>query len=239
MTVQPTGHSLKRPRNPSVSGEPLIANKRSGAKSGQLSVDKISGMSKPQVSPNQRPNLSTCVAKKRPKNDVHPVLLLRAILKESRNQATNKTYHGSFFSKPDEKDVSSYDLELVNAIRAADIDTLRTLHEEGKSMNACNRFGESLLHMCCRRGDAKLVKFLVEEMRVRTNVKDDYGRTPLHDACWTPSPNFEILAILLKNSHKDLLLTADVRGHTPLDYARKEHWTAWIQFFNANRDLLN
>jgi hypothetical protein len=170
MTAQPMGHSLKQPRSPSVSGKPLIANKRSGAKSGQLSVDKISGMSKPQVSPNLRPNLSTCVAKKRPKKDVHPVLLLCTILEESSNQATNKTSNGYFFSKPDEKDVSLYDLEIVNAIRAADIDTLQTLHEEGKSMNACNHFGESLLHMCCQQGDAKLVKFLVEEMRGQTTM---------------------------------------------------------------------
>jgi ankyrin repeat protein len=193
---------------------------------------------KPRVSPNQCPNVTACVSKKRPKNDVHPVLLLRAILKKSGIQSANKTCHGSFFSKPDDKDISSYDLEVVNAIRGADIDTLRTLHKKGKSMNACNRFGESILHMCCRRGDAKLVRFLVEEMRVRTNVKDDYGRTPLHDACWTSSPNVEILEILIKNCHKDLLLAPDVRGHTPLDYARKEHWGVWYQFFNANRELL-
>jgi ankyrin repeat protein len=174
----------------------------------------------------------------RVKNCVSPVTLLRSLLKEQSTQSLNKTCHESFFSKPDENDVTSYDLELVNAIRAKDIDTLRTLHKEGKSMNACNRFGESLLHMCCRRGDAELVKFLVEEIGVRTNIKDDYGRTPLHDACWRPTPNFEIMEILIKNSHRDLLLAADVRGHTPFDYARKEHWGAWVKFFAARRELL-
>lgn len=181
----------------------------------------------------KRPATSTRV-----KNDVSPVFLLRALLKEQSTQSPNKTCLGSFFSKPDEKDITSYDLGLVNAIRAKDIDTLRALHKEGKSMNACNRFGESLLHMCCRRGDVELVKFLVEEIGVRTNIKDDYGRTPMHDACWTSTPNFEIMEILIKYSHTDLLLAADVRGHTPFDYARKEHWGAWVQFFTARTELL-
>jgi hypothetical protein len=31
----------------------------------------------------------------------------------------------------------------------------------------------------------------------------------------------------------DLLLVSDKRGHTPLDYARKDHWQTWIDFFGC------
>jgi ankyrin repeat protein len=83
-----------------------------------------------------------------------------------------------------------------------------------------------------------LVKFFLEAIGVRTNIKDDYGRTPLHDACWSSTPNFEIMEILIKNSNTDLLLAVNVRGHTPFDYARKEHWGAWVHFFVTRRELL-
>lgn len=63
-------------------------------------------------------------------------------------------------------------------------------------------------------------------------VSDDYGRTPLHDACWTPNPNFETISLLLE---KDpwLLSIADCRGSTPLAYVRKAHWGVWIGFLGA------
>ena len=63
-------------------------------------------------------------------------------------------------------------------------------------------------------------------------VSDDYGRTPLHDACWTPNPNFETISLLLE---KDpwLLSIADCRGSTPLGYVRKAHWGVWIGFLGA------
>ena len=45
-------------------------------------------------------------------------------------------------------DGESYDVEIVLAIRQSNIDKLRDLAAH-KSLNACNRFGESLLHMAC------------------------------------------------------------------------------------------
>ena len=63
-------------------------------------------------------------------------------------------------------------------------------------------------------------------------VSDDYGRTPLHDACWTPNPNFETISLLLE---KDpwLLSITDCRGSTPLGYVRKAHWAVWNGFLGA------
>ena len=93
--------------------------------------------------------------------------------------------------------------------------------------------------MACRRGDVPIVKFMIEEADVKLTVKDDFGRTPLHDACWTPEPNFELMDVLLKNCSIDALLAEDVRGHTPFHYARQDHWPKWVDFFRERNDLLS
>jgi len=238
-----SSQSLKRPRVTDTSALPLsshsiITKKHEGAKVGQMP-------SRLQIrATNKRPRVDSSDShKKQPvivdKSAISPVAFLRALLKNvSKQSPQGQSYDGLYFTKPSEEEIASYDLDVVDAIRARDIDKLRAFHKEGKSMNACNRFGESLLHMCCRRGDTELVKFLVEEIGVRINIKDDYGRTPLHDACWTPTPNFEIMDVILKATDTSMLLAADVRGHTPFDYARKEHWGAWLKFFNDKRELL-
>ena len=64
-------------------------------------------------------------------------------------------------------------------------------------MDACNRFGESVLHMACRRGSADMVSFFMADCALPVNISDDFGRTPLHDACWTPAPCFDVVGLLL------------------------------------------
>ena len=230
--------SLKRPRVADTTALPLSSNSIITKEHMRAKVPAM-----PARATNKRPRVTVTNAKKLPiesdNNAVSPVAFLRSLLKNADSLSPqNQSYDGSFFTKPREKEIASYDMEMVDAIRSRDIDKLREFHKEGKSLNACNRFGESLLHMCCRRGDTDLVKFLVEEIGVRINVKDDFGRTPLHDACWTPTPNFEIVDSILKATDTNLLLAADIRGHTPFDYARKEHWEAWLKFFHERRELL-
>lgn len=93
------------------------------------------------------------------------------------------------------------------------------------------------MHLACRRGYLDVVTFLVCEAGVPVLVRDDYGRTPMHDACWSTSPNLELMEFLLRTC-PDLLLLSDVRGHLPFSYVRKEHWKAWIGFLEQHRDLL-
>ena len=91
-----------------------------------------------------------------------------------------------FFLPIDESRIETYSGEFIAAVRARDIDGLRKLYFKDKqNMNCCNRFGESVLHTACRRGGAKVVKFLVEEAKVELRVRDDYGRTPMHDGKYT------------------------------------------------------
>ena len=137
--------------------------------------------------------------------------------------------HGVFDAWTDERK-AAYGKDLIAAVRSQDIEQLRAWHLSGRTLQAANRFGESALHMACRRGFLDVVRFLTEEAGVNLWIRDDTGRTPLHDACWTPNPCFELVDFIL-SKEKDMLYVSDKRGHTPLDYARKDSWDAWIEHF--------
>ena len=96
-------------------------------------------------------------------------------------------------------------------------------------MSACNKFSESIVHMACRRGSFEIAEFVLNNGG-DCNIVDDYGRTPLHDACWRSEPRFDVVTLLL-DQNLDLLLTADVRGASPLKYVRKEHWVQFCAYF--------
>jgi ankyrin repeat protein len=142
------------------------------------------------------------------------------------------------FSKPKEEDIAAYDLDVVRAIRSKNIEKLRELYTAGKNLNACNQFGESLLHMACRRGDIAIVKFMIREANVRVESRDDFGRNPFHDACWTSSPNFDVMDVLISKADPLMMLAADVRGSTPFDYARREHNKPWLGYLESRKDTI-
>jgi hypothetical protein len=162
-----------------------------------------------------------------------PKLFLQSI-----SQLCKAPFKPDIFSKPTEAQLAGYDIHVVSAIRTSNLDKLKELHQAGKTMNACNQFGESLIHMACRRGDVNIVKFMLSCKDVKVNVRDDYGRTPLHDACWTSTPNFDVMELLLEVIAPELLLAEDVRGHTPFCYARREHWAEWVEFLDKHKDML-
>ena len=131
-----------------------------------------------------------------------------------------------FFTKPTEP----YDLDLIQAVRNGDLDSLRLKAELGQAMQCANTFGHTLIHTAARRGATEIVRFfLTEANNVSPKVVCDMGRTPLHDACWTAKPNFEIIELLLDAS-PDLLFITDKRGYTPMAYVPKENWCQWCIF---------
>ena len=126
-----------------------------------------------------------------------------------------------------------YTNEIVRAFRQCDLPTIRQLVNDGKlTSNASNVYGESILHIASRRGNIEMLKFLIEELGVDPRKYcDDYGRTALHDACWTPTsePAFDVVDFLLEHSPEHLLLK-DKRGFTPLDYIRPNDHGKWLRF---------
>ena len=140
------------------------------------------------------------------------------------------------FYEPTTEELQAYTFETSRAVRDNDLARLQQLNDKGVLLDCCNRFGDSLLHIACRRGHTETVKFLVEEVQVTVNRLDDLRRTPLHDACWTSEPNFEIVNILIQKAPEHVLLR-DNRGHTPFDYARKAHWESWVKFLSERSAL--
>jgi Ankyrin repeats (3 copies) len=141
------------------------------------------------------------------------------------------------YVKPTPAMIDAYKIETIRMVREKKLDELRKSHQEGDVLNCCNRFGESLIHLACRRGCTEIVTFFVKEAGVSLYVRDDYGRTPLHDACWTAEPTFDLVEFLV-NEAPELLCIKDVRGHTPLNYVRKEHWSEWLDFLESRKEML-
>lgn len=139
------------------------------------------------------------------------------------------SFEAGFFPEITEENLAAYDMDVVRATRDEDISTLRCFHSDGRPLRCCNRFGESLLHMACRRGFTDMVKFFVEEAGLSVRVTDDCGRTPMHDALWCKDIKFHIVDLLLRTDPVLLLIT-DKRGSTPFAYARREYWGVWRQF---------
>eukprot|EP00578_Thalassiosira_sp_NH16_P019859 CAMPEP_0181099148 /NCGR_PEP_ID=MMETSP1071-20121207/12505_1 /TAXON_ID=35127 /ORGANISM="Thalassiosira sp., Strain NH16" /LENGTH=294 /DNA_ID=CAMNT_0023181791 /DNA_START=276 /DNA_END=1157 /DNA_ORIENTATION=+ len=160
--------------------------------------------------------------------DICPYVFIQNVLIDENDSREEKMrpLHADEFLRPTEEQIAAYGCDALAAVRTSDISALREMHASGRTLRCCNRFGESLLHVACRRSNADVVSYLLNEADVSPRIKDDYGRTPLHDACWRGNPEYEIVELLL-SAEPRLAFVQDVRGHKPFQYARKEHWGAW------------
>jgi hypothetical protein len=154
------------------------------------------------------------------------------------NITIQPTRDQSYFLQATPERVQAYDRELLMAIRRQDLTQLQFMLDQGKLQhNACNAFGESLLHLACRKGMTQVVQFLVGTAKLSCWVHDDYGRTIAHDMCWTVQPNWCLVQFVLE--HAPALLTlSDVRGHIALDYVPKSDWDVWLDFLAERIDHL-
>jgi GAF domain-containing protein len=146
-----------------------------------------------------------------------------------------------YFHKQDtEAQMAAYSMKVCTVTRENDVNKLKAYHEENgdQSLDCFNRFGEGLLNMTCRRGFKEVVHFLLSPpVSLSVRVRDDYGRTPMHDACWNPEPQLDICTWICEQD-PSLFLVTDKRGYTPFQYARKGDWHVWRQFLFDSRHLL-
>jgi hypothetical protein len=129
---------------------------------------------------------------------------------------------------PTDKQLNDYDIQLVNAVRTSDLDSIKKMKESGMCMSACNQYSESIIHMACRRSEYNVIEYMLQNGG-DIQIVDDYGRTPLHDACWRPEPRFDIVTLLL-DRNPYLLQLLDIRGSTPLNYVREVDWLQWCAY---------
>ena len=138
----------------------------------------------------------------------------------------------------DEHRLDAYTMDVVEAVRNCNVQLLRTYLQQGRCLDACNSNGESLLHLACRRCDPATVQFLVEEASVNVNVRDRMGRTVLHDTCWRPTPESNVMDVLLTAVSPELLLAVDCRGHNCWDYCRQSDWETWNEYLSSRQSLI-
>jgi ankyrin repeat protein len=89
---------------------------------------------------------------------------------------TYKTLQTAYFNQPTTYQQACYGAKVADVIRQGDVKTLRAMMLGGMSPNPCNVYGESLVHMTCRRGNDDLLRVLIAA-GVNLQVSDDYGRT--------------------------------------------------------------
>lgn len=169
-----------------------------------------------------------------PNSSLSPIDYLLHLSKATKQSSLEMK---DFFHQYTEEEFESYTMDAAMAVRNLDLKKMKLLLSEGQLFQCCNRFGESLINIACRRGSFEVVQFLTSEANVDINCLDDYGRTPLHDACWSSEPNFDLIDLLITKS-PELLLMSDKRGHTPLDYTRKEHCQLWNNFLHKKEETL-
>jgi hypothetical protein len=67
----------------------------------------------------------------------------------------------AYYNKPSPLQLASYNVHLIEVIRALDHETLTAAMEVGLSPNPCNAYAESIAHMVSRRGNAKGLQILM------------------------------------------------------------------------------
>ena len=170
-------------------------------------------------------------------DSMHPKETYKLILLEETGKFTEKSYNAvrkDFFVKGDER---AHTIELMTAARQGDLKSIRQLHKKGLNLQCCNRFNETIVHTAARRGQFEVLEYLSNKVGVSLRVCCDTGRTPLHDAAWSTTPNFQSVTLLLQDC-PDLLGVSDSRQFTPLDYVPRSAFGAWNRFLSENRTLL-
>jgi hypothetical protein len=170
-----------------------------------------------------------------PSSDIDPEEHLIALL-NARGHPSHKrsAFERGLCVQPSQKQIANYDFTIGEALRSDDSQTLHKLLCEGRSLDACNKFGESTVHIACRRSSAATLQLVLQHGGSLQRA-DDMGRLPLHDTCWATEPRFDLVRINL-DTDSTLLLTEDKRGNTPLRYVKRAHWQQWCEFLTEVAD---
>jgi hypothetical protein len=141
----------------------------------------------------------------------------------------------AYYNTPTALQLASYDVHMRSVI-LRDEGALYKALVCGLSPNACNQFGDSLVHKVCRLlGDYDLFQ-VVFQAGCSLQCADDYGRTPMHDACWSADPSFGVFETLMQEDIH-MFYMQDNRGFLPLSYISAEHKKDYINFLDAVKDV--
>eukprot|EP00751_Fragilariopsis_kerguelensis_P039548 CAMPEP_0171000244 /NCGR_PEP_ID=MMETSP0736-20130129/14637_1 /TAXON_ID=186038 /ORGANISM="Fragilariopsis kerguelensis, Strain L26-C5" /LENGTH=295 /DNA_ID=CAMNT_0011427683 /DNA_START=166 /DNA_END=1050 /DNA_ORIENTATION=- len=151
-------------------------------------------------------------------------------LKDCRNQFGSFSIEQALYFEPYQE--SKIPTDILTALRTSNVGQLRVfLTDNNKnSLKECrNQFGENLLHLACRMGgiSGEVIAFLIQEAKVPLNVRDRFGRTPLHHACMSSHPNFDTIELVIRHVPRVVLLFEDDTGNIPFDLIPSRCYAGW------------
>jgi len=132
-------------------------------------------------------------------------------------------------------------IESVQAIVEDLYPNFDEYYPEDKSMNPTKPTKEfniddrTILHELCVRGQAELVKILLNSDQINMEALDKNGNTPLHVAA--KRNNEECVVLMLQNGAPPNL--ADFKGNRALHHTTKEAVARWLVAYGARLELSN
>jgi len=156
--------------------------------------------------------------------------------KHTTNSPTNKMFTMSEEDDEEEdigQDSTNKNLSASAAASAAASQPLLQLQD----LKARNQFGETLLHLACRMGISRdVLEFLVDEpANVPLNVRDKFGRTPLHNSCMSTVPHFDNINFVISKAPRTLLFEDD-NGKVPFELIPLQCYEQWTQFLLSEEE---
>lgn len=117
------------------------------------------------------------VAKSPPKRPPMSPQAYLDLMIHSRGYSTRRfrSVQTGYYNKPTKFQQASYNVHLIKLARKDEVQALREIFEAGISPNPANAFGESLMHMVCRRGHFETLRMMLGT-GATVQVCDDYGR---------------------------------------------------------------
>ena len=145
------------------------------------------------------------------------------------------TTNSGYRNAPTPLQLASYHVHILKmVVLDKDPHALLDMLACGISPNACNKFGESLLHRVCNFGQDKLLKIFLD-CSADIQISDGAGRTPMHEVCRRPRPSFKTFELLLQQDSR-LIHMQDTAGAAPLSFVRADQYGAWNKFLESILD---
>jgi hypothetical protein len=130
--------------------------------------------------------------------------------------------------------LASFGSEVVKACNTDNAEVLSLLLDCGLSPNPTNKFGDTLLHLVCKRANERVLQCLIQH-GCDLQVADSFGRTPLHHVAWSGTFSSKNAKTLL-DADVCQILVEDQHHKCPLEYVRTEDWPKWIDFLRQHVD---
>jgi ankyrin repeat protein len=114
---------------------------------------------------------------------------------------------------------------LWHAIEIGDIETMKTLLEQGANHQVKDNDGKTLLHLAIQKRMRTAVDTFLDKSGCEIDVrnKDKKGSTPLHEATRSKGNISIVKALLRKDNAKFVLNSANKNGETPFSLATTCH----------------